>query len=148
MGQKLTERLLVEPGKSVKLSEWDPEADYGWSREEAEAETDRNLERMSDLQEKLWASRKNALLAVLPDHPGHAAARVHRTAQHIPGRRVVVMNAPIVGNLARPGYFMVDGEADGWKHHDTGHRHNHRRERHSPEVLDQPEHQIGLRGEQ
>ncbi|MEZ5398074.1 MAG: polyphosphate kinase 2 family protein [Bryobacteraceae bacterium] len=65
MGAKLTERLLVKAGSKVRLSDWDPEADYGWQREEAEAETVRNLERMSELQEKLWAGRERALLVVL-----------------------------------------------------------------------------------
>ncbi|MEZ5351220.1 MAG: polyphosphate kinase 2 family protein [Bryobacteraceae bacterium] len=65
MGHKLSERLLVKKGDSVKLSEWDPEDDHGWSREEAESETEKNLERMSQLQEKLWASRTHALLTVL-----------------------------------------------------------------------------------
>ncbi len=65
MGDKLSERLLVKPGGSVNLGDWDPEAEYGWSRDEAEAETEKNLKRMSELQEKLWASRTHALLTVL-----------------------------------------------------------------------------------
>src|SRR5688572_2674279 len=65
MGKNLVEELRVKPGKKVKLPDWDPGDTYGYTREEAEAEFQKNVARMFDLQYLLAAQNKHALLIVL-----------------------------------------------------------------------------------
>jgi PPK2 family polyphosphate:nucleotide phosphotransferase len=62
----LTKRLKVEPGSKVKLSRIDPDF-HGThkSEDEAKAELQRNLSRITDLQRKLYADRRHCLLIVL-----------------------------------------------------------------------------------
>jgi PPK2 family polyphosphate:nucleotide phosphotransferase len=62
----LTKRLKVEPGSKVKLSRIDPDF-HGThkSEDEAKAELQRNLSRITDLQRKLYADRHHCLLIVL-----------------------------------------------------------------------------------
>src|SRR3954454_23009658 len=61
----LRKQLRVEPGTKVDLSKRDPGETYGRAKETAEAEIAELLTRMSDLQDKLWAEQKRALLIVL-----------------------------------------------------------------------------------
>ena len=62
----LTKRLKVEPGSKVKLSRIDPDF-HGThkSEDEAKAELQHNLSRITDLQRKLYADRRHCLLIVL-----------------------------------------------------------------------------------
>ena len=62
----LTMRLKVEPGSKVKLSRIDPDF-HGThkSEDEAKAELQHNLSRITDLQRKLYADRHHCLLIVL-----------------------------------------------------------------------------------
>jgi PPK2 family polyphosphate:nucleotide phosphotransferase len=62
----LTKRLRVEPGSHVKLPAIDPAFHGKWkSPEDAKAELDRNLTRITSLQRKLYADRRHSLLVVL-----------------------------------------------------------------------------------
>jgi PPK2 family polyphosphate:nucleotide phosphotransferase len=62
----MAQPLLIEPGTKVKLADFDPaySAGYG-TKSEAKKEVERNLKRLRDLQEVLWAEGKHALLIVL-----------------------------------------------------------------------------------
>jgi Polyphosphate kinase 2 (PPK2) len=62
----LTKQLRVEPGSKVKLADIDPSfhGKHG-SKEEAKAELESNLGRITELQRKLYASRSHCLLIVL-----------------------------------------------------------------------------------
>ena len=62
----LTKRLKVEPGSKVKLSRIDP-GFHGAHKSEDEAKTElqHNLDRITDLQRKLYADRHHGLLIVL-----------------------------------------------------------------------------------
>jgi PPK2 family polyphosphate:nucleotide phosphotransferase len=61
----LRDKLRVRPDSKVDLSKLDPGATHGRQKESAEAEMTELLGRMSDLQDKLWAEQKHALLIVL-----------------------------------------------------------------------------------
>jgi len=62
----LTKRLKVGPGSQIKLSSIDPSFHGKWkSSEDAKAELDRNLARITSLQRKLYADRRHCLLVVL-----------------------------------------------------------------------------------
>jgi len=62
----ISKRLKVEPGSKVKLSSIDPNF-HGKHRSEneAKAELQRNLTRITELQRKLYADRRHCLLIVL-----------------------------------------------------------------------------------
>ena len=53
-----TKRLIVEPGSKVSLTDVDPDFHGDWkSVDDAQADLDKNLGRISQLQRKLYASR-------------------------------------------------------------------------------------------
>ncbi len=62
----LAKRLKVEPGSKVKLSDIDPNF-HGTheSEDQAKAELQRNLGRITELQRKFYADRRHSLLIVL-----------------------------------------------------------------------------------
>jgi len=61
----LRDQLRVEPGSRLRLSERDPAAAFGLDKATAEPLTDAQLDRLSDLQDRLWAEAKHAVLVVL-----------------------------------------------------------------------------------
>jgi PPK2 family polyphosphate:nucleotide phosphotransferase len=62
----LRDVLRVRPGaKRVDLSRIDPGATHGHQRADAEAETAAALGRLADLQDRMWAESKHAVLVVL-----------------------------------------------------------------------------------
>jgi PPK2 family polyphosphate:nucleotide phosphotransferase len=64
-GSDLRDALRVRPGSRVRLAGLDPGATHGWDKETAATELDRQLERLADLQDRLWAEAKRAVLVVL-----------------------------------------------------------------------------------
>ena len=62
----LTKRLRIEPGSSVKLDDIDP-AFHGKykSEDDAAADLQKNLDRITHLQRKLYATEGHNLLIVL-----------------------------------------------------------------------------------
>ena len=79
-GNTLRERLRVKPGSRVDLSKWDPQEDLGRTRDEAEPEIQRDVERLASLQERLFAESKRGLLIVLQ---GIDAAGKDGTVSHV-----------------------------------------------------------------
>jgi PPK2 family polyphosphate:nucleotide phosphotransferase len=61
----LRDALRVPPGKRVRLESRDPGETFGWDKAAAEPATERQLERLSDLQDRFWAEAKHAVLVVL-----------------------------------------------------------------------------------
>jgi len=58
--------LTVTPGKKFRLQDFDPDYTGGYEdKEEAKKETRKNLERLTELQEMLYAQGKKTLLIVL-----------------------------------------------------------------------------------
>src|SRR5919108_2085278 len=57
--------LRVEPGTRVRLVKRDLGDTLGWDKGRAEPATDRQLDRLADLQDRLWAEAKRAVLVVL-----------------------------------------------------------------------------------
>jgi PPK2 family polyphosphate:nucleotide phosphotransferase len=63
---KLTDQLLVKPGKNLKLSNIDPSFTHGFDdKEKAVAKLQKNLDRLAVLQYLLYAEAKRSLLVVL-----------------------------------------------------------------------------------
>jgi PPK2 family polyphosphate:nucleotide phosphotransferase len=66
MAMDLAQRLLVKPGTRVRLAEWDPRDTPGVAdKKEAKPILKRNVRRLADLQYRLYAEDKRALLIVL-----------------------------------------------------------------------------------
>jgi PPK2 family polyphosphate:nucleotide phosphotransferase len=62
---KLRDALRIDPGSSVRLARLDPGATHGHDRASAEVATKRQLARLGDLQDRLWAEASRAVLVVL-----------------------------------------------------------------------------------
>ena len=57
--------LRVKPGDRVDLSKLDPGDSHGWEKAAGEQEIAAQLARLGDLQDRLWAEAKHAVLIVL-----------------------------------------------------------------------------------
>jgi PPK2 family polyphosphate:nucleotide phosphotransferase len=78
----LRDRLRVRPGASVDLASADAGDTLGWEKDTAGAAIARDLERLTDLQERLWAERKAKVLIVLQ---GMDCAGKGGTIEHVMG---------------------------------------------------------------
>ncbi|MEZ0241100.1 MAG: polyphosphate kinase 2 family protein [Chloroflexota bacterium] len=63
--RSLRELLRVEPGSKVRLSDIDPAESHGYTKATAASELQEGLDRLSDLQDRLWAEDKHPILIVL-----------------------------------------------------------------------------------
>jgi PPK2 family polyphosphate:nucleotide phosphotransferase len=61
----LRDSLRVTPGTRVRLSKRDHGETFGWDKVAAGPETGRQLERLTELQDRFWAEAKRAVLVVL-----------------------------------------------------------------------------------
>ncbi|HEX5148830.1 MAG TPA: polyphosphate kinase 2 family protein [Candidatus Limnocylindrales bacterium] len=61
----LRSSLIVRAGTRVRLHGLDPGDTHGFDRDQAERATESQLERLVDLQDRLWAEGKRAVLVVL-----------------------------------------------------------------------------------
>jgi PPK2 family polyphosphate:nucleotide phosphotransferase len=61
----LRSELRVKPGEKLDLSKVDPADDHAWEKDAAEEQTEQLMERLTDLQDRLWAEGKHAVLVVL-----------------------------------------------------------------------------------
>ena len=61
----LRDALRVDPGSRVRLGRRDHAQTSGWTKETAGPELDRQLARLADLQDRLWAEAKRSVLVVL-----------------------------------------------------------------------------------
>jgi PPK2 family polyphosphate:nucleotide phosphotransferase len=57
--------LRVRPGGKVSLARFDAGATHGWEKTVARDETAHQLDRLAELQDRLWAEAKRAVLVVL-----------------------------------------------------------------------------------
>ena len=63
--RSLREALRAKPGSRVNLSRLDPDDTHGHDRDTADETLAKGLERLADLQERLWAEAKRRILIVL-----------------------------------------------------------------------------------
>ncbi len=64
-GESLIERLLVEPGKRVTLRDDHAGRTFGWEKPEAQAMLEENRKKLSELQYKMYADGRYAVLVVI-----------------------------------------------------------------------------------
>jgi PPK2 family polyphosphate:nucleotide phosphotransferase len=61
----LRDELRIPPGKRVRLRAIATDQTLGWDKDDARAETTRQLGRLADLQDRFWADASRAILVVL-----------------------------------------------------------------------------------
>lgn len=61
----LRSTLRVAPGVRVRLGKRDHSATHGWDKSDGERELDKQLARLGDLQDRMWAEAKKSVLVVL-----------------------------------------------------------------------------------
>jgi PPK2 family polyphosphate:nucleotide phosphotransferase len=61
----LRDSLVVRPGSRVRLARRDHRETFGWDKDDAETELGRQLVRLAELQDRLWAEAKRSVLVVL-----------------------------------------------------------------------------------
>ncbi|HEX2682216.1 MAG TPA: polyphosphate kinase 2 family protein [Candidatus Dormibacteraeota bacterium] len=67
---KLSDKLLLRPGKPVALADWDPDDTLGFQKEPATEEIEKGMARLDALQYLLYAEHRRALLVVLQGRDG------------------------------------------------------------------------------
>lgn len=82
MADDLRRRLRVAPGSRVRLADHDPDATFGRRKEDAAAELDRDLARLHELQDRLWAEHRRGVLVVLQGIDGSGKGG---TVEHVAG---------------------------------------------------------------
>jgi PPK2 family polyphosphate:nucleotide phosphotransferase len=78
----LRDALRVHPGTRVDLEKVDPAATYGHTKDSAQDELKAGLDRLTDLQDRIWAEGKHRVLIVLQ---GIDAAGKDGTLRHVMG---------------------------------------------------------------
>jgi PPK2 family polyphosphate:nucleotide phosphotransferase len=63
--KQLARELVVKPGEKFKLEEFKPDKTFGYDKESADEHLKKNLERLCDLQYRLYAEGKRSVLVVL-----------------------------------------------------------------------------------
>jgi PPK2 family polyphosphate:nucleotide phosphotransferase len=108
--------LRVRPGRRLDLTKIDPAATHGWTKEAAAAELATGLERLTDLQDRLWAEGKHKVLVVLQ---GIDAAGKDGTLRHVMGAfnpqgcPVSAFKVPSAEELAHDYLWRVHRRAPG-----------------------------------
>jgi PPK2 family polyphosphate:nucleotide phosphotransferase len=107
---RLRHQLEVEPGSTVRLEKRDPSVTFGWTREAARAKVTADLVRLAEVQERLWAERKQRLLVVLQgiDAAGKDGTISHVLAAFNPrGAPVTYFGVPSTTELAHDYLWRV-----------------------------------------
>jgi len=63
--KQLARELVVKPGEKFKLEEFHPDKTFGYDKESADEHLKKNLERLCDLQYRLYAEGRRSVLVVL-----------------------------------------------------------------------------------
>jgi PPK2 family polyphosphate:nucleotide phosphotransferase len=113
---RLRDELRVKEGTRIALSMFDPADPRGWKEDDAEAETQRQMERLSDLQDRLWAEARHGVLVVLQgiDASGKdGTIRRVMTAFNPQGCSVSAFKVPTPEELAHDYLWRVHKKVPG-----------------------------------
>jgi PPK2 family polyphosphate:nucleotide phosphotransferase len=115
--QRSFRRLLaVAPGSKVDLGDFDAGATFGREKDAAEAELDKVLARLEDLQARLWAEGKHRVLVVMQgiDAAGKdGTIRVIAGAFNPQGTPVTSFKVPSPAELAHDYLWRVHRQVPG-----------------------------------
>jgi len=108
--ESLRGRLRVKPGAGVDLRSIAPDETFGYRKDTAQAKVAGDVERLVDLQERIWAERAHRVLIVLQgmDASGKDGAIKHlMSGLHPLGCRVVGFGVPSAVELAHDYLWRV-----------------------------------------
>ncbi len=111
--QDLARVLRVEPGSRVHLAKVDPGETHGFEKDDAVDVTAASLARLSDLQDRIWAEGKHAVLVVLQgiDTSGKDGTIRHVMSAFNPqGCRVAKFGVPTPVELAHDQLWRVHAQ--------------------------------------
>jgi len=114
--RSLAEALRVEPGSRVRLAGLDAGDTHGRSKAKAAAELQAGLDRLTELQDRLWAEAKHPILIVLQ---GIDAAGKDGTVRHVMtafnpmGCQVTSWKAPTAVELAHDYLWRIHQRTPG-----------------------------------
>jgi PPK2 family polyphosphate:nucleotide phosphotransferase len=106
----LREALRVVPGSRLDLGSFDCGASHGWDKAAAPTELDRQRDRLTDLQDRLWAEARHPILIILQgiDTAGKGGTIEHVMAAFNPqGCRVVSFKVPTAIEAAHDYLWRV-----------------------------------------
>jgi PPK2 family polyphosphate:nucleotide phosphotransferase len=109
----LTNELRVAPGTTVDLGTIDPGATYGYTKETAKPKARADLDRLTSLQERLWADRDRRVLIVLQgiDTSGKDGTIIHVFDAFNPqGCRVANFGVPSPVELAHDYLWRIHAQ--------------------------------------
>ncbi|HEY3163718.1 MAG TPA: polyphosphate kinase 2 family protein [Candidatus Limnocylindrales bacterium] len=112
----LRELLRVEPGAPFHLAGVDPDATYGRTREGAAEQLQAGLDRLSALQDRLWAEARHPVLVVLQgiDTAGKGGTLKHVMSAFQPaGCTVTSFKVPTTSELAHDYLWRVHARTPG-----------------------------------
>jgi PPK2 family polyphosphate:nucleotide phosphotransferase len=115
-GTALRTALLVKPGRRVHLDSVDAGDTHGYRKDAAGPIVEADLERLSDLQERMWAENKHRLLIVLQgiDTAGKGGTIEHVMGAFNPqGCRVHAFKVPTAEELAHDYLWRVHPHVPG-----------------------------------
>ena len=110
----IIERLRVAPGKKARLADWDPGDTLGFRKGNARQRLKANLERLAELQFRLYAENRQTLLVVLQamDTGGKDGVVRHVFGPLNPqGCRVVPFKAPSALELSHDFLWRIHAQA-------------------------------------
>ena len=113
---RLRSALRVAPGSRIDLAALDPAATHGHDKATAEDELQVGLQRLTDLQDRLWAEQKHSVLVVLQ---GIDAAGKDGTVRHVmsafnpQGCPVTSFKVPTATELGHDYLWRVHQRAPG-----------------------------------
>ena len=114
--EDLADRLRVRKGDRLDLLAHDAGETHGWTKEDAAAELERGLADLADLQERLWAERRHAVLVVLQgmDTSGKGGVIEHVMGAFNPaGCPVSTFKAPTELELAHDYLWRIHARTPG-----------------------------------
>ena len=112
----LRSALRVRPGSRVNLAKVDPAATHGHTKQRSEAELAAGVERLTDLQDRIWAEGRQKILVVLQ---GIDAAGKDGTVRHVmsafnpQGCSVTPFKAPSAEELAHDYLWRIHRRVPG-----------------------------------
>jgi PPK2 family polyphosphate:nucleotide phosphotransferase len=112
----LGELLRVRPGSRVRLASIDPAETFGRTKQASAAELQRGLDRLTDLQDRLWAEARHPVLVVLQgiDTAGKGGTLKHVMSAFQPaGCTVTSFKVPTAPELAHDYLWRVHARTPG-----------------------------------
>jgi PPK2 family polyphosphate:nucleotide phosphotransferase len=112
----LRDLLRVRPDDRVELSKLDPRETHGWEKDDGVEETERQLGRLGELQDRFWAGAQKSLLVVLQgiDASGKDGAIRHvMTAFNPQGCYVASFKVPTPEEMAHDFLWRIHKKVPG-----------------------------------